>query len=428
MSLGLRLIAKLHSPALSQDALFNRIEQWIRHLYSEMLPKVRLGQVELAPALFCGLHPAAEEIEIALVDSEHIVVSANTTTAGPGYHMFLTGLLQDLARELHASWNAEENSSDEYSDETDYFFTGDSKMLHQHMNWWLQALAGTFFDGTFDSDSRGIALCMPMNPHFETEQPALTPTGPRSWDWLQKTAQDGSKGNDFFAWPTAGFNAEYYLGRALVQMWTDVRWRAPINDSERSHARDVAYCLDCAFRLDSSLPFPWAEWREILGFLGEVPDEKIALPLMAPEVEPIGYRRKDVGVTLPGGWRMTVPGSFADFEPDNDGDLCAVDPPREIWFTAYRRPANLSVDHFEGARNEVKKSHPDHLIDLEDYFATAKNTRKATATTKTYFVLNSSCETTSSRAVCTIVFSDPKQTDWALKAWQSIQPPPTRTS
>jgi len=58
-----------------------------------MLPRIRQGMVEAAPTLFCQLHPAAEEIELSLIDPEHIVVSANTTTVGPGYHIFLVSLL-----------------------------------------------------------------------------------------------------------------------------------------------------------------------------------------------------------------------------------------------------------------------------------------------------------------------------------------------
>jgi hypothetical protein len=60
------------------------------------------------------------------------------------------------------------------------------------MTAWLAGLAGTFFDGTFDSDSSGIALCLPMNPQFESTQLAMTPLGPRDREWLRRTAADGN--------------------------------------------------------------------------------------------------------------------------------------------------------------------------------------------------------------------------------------------
>ena len=53
----------------------------------------------------------------------------------------------------------------------------------------------------------------------------------------------------------------------------------------------------------------------------------------------IGYRRGHVTVTLAGGWRIRVPGSFSDFNFNHENDLFALDPPREVWFTSYRWPA-----------------------------------------------------------------------------------------
>src|SRR5579859_1467889 len=202
MSLGLRLLARLSAPSLEPDRFMERIERWVRHRYSEMLPRTRRGLVERSPALFCQLHPAAEDLEISLIDPTHLLVSANTTTVGPGYHIFVTSLLKDWAREFNASWEESEGSSEDYGDETGYFFTGNAKHLYDEMSWWLKAVANIFFDGSLDADAVGISLCMPMNPHFETEQPALTALGPRDREWLYETAQDGSRGKDFFAWWT----------------------------------------------------------------------------------------------------------------------------------------------------------------------------------------------------------------------------------
>ena len=84
---------------------------------------------------------------------------------------------------------------------------------------WLKAVANSFLDGSLETDDRGIALGMPMDPQFEIEAPAITPLGPRGRGWLYATSQDGNHGKDFFAWWTPGFNAEYYLGRALAHMF-----------------------------------------------------------------------------------------------------------------------------------------------------------------------------------------------------------------
>jgi hypothetical protein len=141
VSLGLRLLAKLPASSPEPEQLADRIENWIHRKYPCMFPRTRQGVVESSPTVFCQLHPAAEDVELTLIDP------------------------------------------------------------------------------------------------IESDEIAITPLGPRNRDWLQETAQQGSNGKDFFAWWTPGFNAEYYLGRALTHMWSNVRWRSPINDKRELHSR-----------------------------------------------------------------------------------------------------------------------------------------------------------------------------------------------
>jgi len=163
-----------------------------------MFPKTRQGVVESSPTVFCQLHLAAEEVELTLIDPKHLVVSANTSTAGPGYHVFLT-----------------------------------------------------------------------------------------SW--------------------TPGFDTEYYLGRALTHMWSNVRWRSPINDQERTVLKDAADSLRNAYRLYPTLLYPWAEWNEILELLGSDVAEKDLVRQQVKAKPAIGYRRRNVTVALADGWRMQIP-------------------------------------------------------------------------------------------------------------------------
>jgi hypothetical protein len=142
----------------------------------------------------------------------------------------------------------------------------------------------------------------------------------------------------------------------------------------------------------------------------------------------IGYRRKNVVVGLPGGWRMRVPGSFSDFVSDNDNDLRAVDPPREIWFTSYRSTSTSQRETVESVKREIKRDGPEYLIEREDYIAKAVVSKKRRETGEHYFVLKSSNACLGRRSVCTILFSQPEERDWALEVWRSIQTPPSRES
>jgi hypothetical protein len=381
---------------------------------------------EVSPTLFCLLHPAAEEIEFELKDPEHIVVSANTTTVGPGYHMFLSTLLKDWANDFGASWEPEddpEGDAPEFLDETGFFFTGDQARLYEEMTRWLQALANTFFDGTFDLQSRGTALCMPINPQFDADETAITSVGPRDRAWLTETAEDGRRGSDFFAWWSPGLDAKYFLRRALVQMWTNVRWRRPALESEELMLAEVAECLRSAHALDPSLAYPWAEWADIADYLDDDSDEREWLRKQVHSAPTVGYRRRDVVVSLPGGWSMKVPGSFTDFELDGESDLCALDPPREIWFTAYESATAGSSKTFETAKKALKKTRPEFVYERDRCISEAKITNKQRDTGEHYFVLNSSTHAPAKRIVCTILFSESGDREWALNTWRSIQPP-----
>ena len=422
MSLGIRLLAQLSAPHAQED-LLDGIDEWLRDKYSDMLPKIRREVVDSTLTLFCRMHPAAEDIELSIVGPSQLIASANTSTVGPGYHVFVTSMLKELAHEFHARWECPTDDSEEYGDDTGFFFTGDVGSLNAEMAAWLAAVAGTFFDGSLDSEDSGIALCLPMNPQFEVEQSAGTPLGPRDLEWLRRTARDGFNGRDFFAWWTPGINAEYYLGRALTQMWVDVRWRPPVNESETALLEDIVDSLLRAHELDPTLRYPWAEWSQVLTLLNR-DGAKAELVNSGAVGEPtIGYRRSRVSVALPGGWSIKTPGSFTEFESNGDSDLCAVDPPNEIWFTAYSFEVPLSPSKFELMKTEKKKSAADYLIERDDYFAQATISEKHRETGEEYFVLHSSNLATDTRAVCTILFSDAALEDWAIETWQSIQPP-----
>jgi hypothetical protein len=218
VSIGLYLLAKFNSPVQDPDRLLQQMAAWIHQQYSDFLPQTRQGFVETYPTLFCQLHPAAEELELSLIDLDHLRASANTSTVGPGYHIFICSLLQAWARDFDASWLTSEKVGEDYWDEAEYFFTGDQQQVFYHMTSWLQALAEGFFDGTLEPFERANVLCMSMDVQFESDQLAITPLGPRDRAWLLETSRDGAKGKDFFAWWAPELNAEYFLGRALVQM------------------------------------------------------------------------------------------------------------------------------------------------------------------------------------------------------------------
>lgn len=122
---------------------------------------------------------------------------------------------------------------------------------------------------------------------------------------------------------------------------------------------------------------------------------------------------------------MRIPGSFSEFESDEDHNLFSLDPRREIWFTSYRftPPPDKT---FESRKQEFLTHNHEYLHESENYVTRATITEKTHESGEHYFVLNSSNMGHSQRAVCTILFSKLDEKEWALETWRSIQPPSIR--
>jgi len=239
LGVGFQLLARFERTLASPDEILREMEAWVRTYSTDLSPSTRIGFSETTPTLFCQLHPAAEEVELSILDLDHFVASAKTSTVGPGYHIFVCHMLHKLGEAFHLAWIRD---NEEYFDEGGYFFSGDQDRVFREMTTWLSGLCGCFFNGVFEEGSGGTptALCLSVGVTFEAETRAVTPLGPRDLGWLKRVSEDGQRGKDFFAWWTPELNAEYFLGRALTRMWTEVRWRKPVNESERKTLNYVA--------------------------------------------------------------------------------------------------------------------------------------------------------------------------------------------
>lgn len=421
MSVGLYLLAEFDHSQGDPDAVLTRLQSWVEHYCADLVPTSSIGTRDTSPTLFCNLHPTAEDVEISFVDSTHLTVSAKTSTTGPGYHIVVGRMLRAMAAAFGLQWiDTSADEETEYLDETGYFFTGDEELVYDEMLAWLKGLCGSFFDGTFGNGT--TMLCLPMDDSYPNEPDrAVTPLGPRNLGWLEKTAKDPLRGRDFFAWWNPEPDAEYFRSRALARMWREVRWRKPSTDAERDVLKYCLNSLEIAHKLDAALEYPWAEWAEMLEYSesndeisGEVRSRATALPT-------IGYRRRNVAVGLPGHWRIQIPGSFTDLQYDDDGTTSAFDPPRELWFDSYSFTES-TPEAFERRRAEILTQNSELVHEAERYIAAA-NIKKRDNGESEWFVLSSSNVCVVGRSVCTIVFIDPNDREWAINTWKSLQPP-----
>jgi hypothetical protein len=421
LGVGFQLLARFGRTLTSPDEILREMEAWVGAYSVDLSPSTRIGFSETTPTLFCQLHPAAEELELSVLDLDHLVASGKTSTVGPGYHIFVCDMLRKLGEAFHLAWIT---NNEEYFDEGDYFFSGDQERVFKEMTAWLRGLCGCFFNGTFEEEPGDMptALCLPIGISFEAEARAVTPLGPRDLGWLKHVAEDGQRGHDFFAWWKPGLNAEYFLGRALTRMWTEVRWRKPVNERERKTFIYIADSLETAFKLDPNLSYPWAEWAQILGFLDRHELEIEFVQERADSVPEIGYRRRNVAVTLPGYWVIKVPGSFSDFEADEESDFSAQDPPRTIWFTSYKFDEKPAREMYADARQEMLARGPALLEEREGYIGRAE-IKAGEEEDEKYFVLTSSNVCRKGRSILSVVFSHREDQAWAEGVWRSLQPP-----
>lgn len=358
-----------------------------------------------------------EDLEFAFVDEDSLTATANTSTVGPGYHIYVCDILHKLGKHFDFRWD---DTAEDYGDETGYFHTGDQKKVFAEMTAWLQGVTEMFFNGTLASGT--VRLAMPMDIGYGNDDRAITPMGPRDEDWLKRTSQDGARGQDFFAWWNLGLDAGYFLGRALASMGVDVRWRAPINDYERDTLQYVSDSLSTAYKLDASLSYPWAEWAEILGLLGVESPEHSFVRERAGGISPIiGYRRSNVTIQMPGNWWITLPGAFGNFLPEGEA-LLARDPPREIWYSGYRF-ADDPASSFAHWRSEMLQMAGDIVEEKQDYIASASIAAKTTENGEEYFALTSSNICGIGRSVVTVIFVQPEDREWAIGVWKSLAPP-----
>jgi hypothetical protein len=420
LSVGLYLLARFSHPQRDPDAVLQRIKAFIEHSCADLAPEISTGMRDTSPTLFCGLHPAAEDLEISFLDANHITASANTAI-GAGYHMFVCKLLKSLESAFDLQWLDTRNEEDsDYLDETDYFFTGNIAPVEEAMLDWLRGVCNIFLEKAGDGH-HSMMMSMPIGEVFSADG-IVTALGPRSLEWAKRVSKNPGSEQDFFAWWNPDLNADYFRNRALARMWREVRWRPPVVDSERNVLKYCVDSLETAHKLDASLDYPWTEWAEMLGCLeteevstGHVRDRAVAPPT-------IGYRRGNVEIDLPGHWHITLPGAFSELEYE-DGTTSSLDPPREFWFTAYAFTES-SPELFASKRTELIAENPDLLHEAEDYFGTA-NIKKKSNEEMEWFSLSSSNISLTGRSVCTVIFVDPHDRDWAIQTWKSLEPPKT---
>lgn len=250
------------------------------------------------------LHPVGGIIALRLME-DHVEVMAKTSDLGPGYHAFLTSLLESAAASLGITW--------EWDDKTGYVQDRNFVRLQARMTEFLKGLAGAP-DAHGGSGAKLAGCRILLDLEVESDQnEVLTPLGPKAvdevlrWQSLDDTAL-GQAAADFFPWWGQGFDGGFYRGLALYSLWNDIRWAYPIDPNEVELAkRTLRWSKEAVDRGVVDAVFQPS-------VLNEVSDVILARenPRHFPDRKGIGYRRRMMRKRLGHGWALTIPASLGE--------------------------------------------------------------------------------------------------------------------
>ncbi len=242
------------------------------------------------------MHPAAAPVRISVLTDGDLEITGDTSAIGPGYHADVLAQLAPVLDELDFTW------ADEQPDP--------------------RTAMGAWLASELTLGKRRIAL--PSELAFVIDAAVLTPMGPRDQAWRDAVIADPARGADAFAWWDDG-PGQLERSRALLAMSLEVPWREPLDAEERRLMVSVDKDLRAARKANKGLELPYAEWAELLTWLGE--DERAAELRERAGGKPavLGYRRHPIQVSLDAGWTFELPGGFVGSWEDErywstDGD------------------------------------------------------------------------------------------------------------
>jgi hypothetical protein len=427
LSVGLRLVGQAAKRGVTHripapDALATDIQAWLRLEADDEIDRLVGEPSDAEPGFRVSLHPAAGDVRIRVAEGGLVTATAATAEAGPGYHTYVCHLFRRLGTELSIGW-LPTSRDDGIGDQTGSFESGRRADAERVLLGWL----GETLQRACSARSRGAGQVHLVGggDRYKFEGAIATALGPRSDAWLSAAVADPRIAIDIVPWWADATDARYLLNRALCLMWTDVRWRRPVDQTERELHERVLRMLRRALPLDPSLPYPWREWKELLDLSASDADDPLAARVAAEartggDELLIGYRRHPVTV-VQNGWSLVVPGS-ALIRRTSD-ELWIGDGDRAITLAATGTASEsgpLSPEAFlahVGAHLGT-----DVLRHRDGAVAGVAALEVDPSSAVSVAVLDGYSAITGSGAAIRIVIHDPADWEWAIETWRSVRP------
>ena len=359
------------------------------------------------------------------------MIQARSGAWGPGYHEQVVRLFDALAEVLPRGWEHVE-------DGTDHFQERDRTRLERAF---LRS-AHALWDPDLALSGLSVGLSLGEGPARVPPGMVATPTGYKSADWIRSTrealrralhpAEAGPlprAARQAFLWWRAEPDAFDWIQLGRVLCTCDVIWR-PLDSPdapEQVEVRERAYeCFSAALRLDPRAEVPWAELERLAELLGREPPRRPAVEEREPPRFRGGYREGWIRRQI-GEWNLALPG-WLRARWDDDGHEVFYDDRITVHVSARRGEGRFPLEA-EVARHlaalppslanqtEVLKLDRGSLSGYTLVIAPEPERR-----TPRQVVVQGQRAFARERASFTVLLSDAKDRELALRLGQSLRP------
>jgi hypothetical protein len=405
------------------DRLLGDISAWLTSAYPDVVIGTRRTSTPTGQQLLhVGLHPVAPDVVIGATDTGATTIDAHTVTTGPGYHRFVARVAERIGVELGINWTTAVSDGDA-TRVGGMTFVDRPTTERSYLGWLGRELVGA--QARRSAGLTGIHVGMPDRVTYTFDGAIATPLGPRDDAWLEAALADTRVATDITPWWPDATDARYLLDRALCLMWLEVRWRSPAIPEEGALLDEVHRLLTKAFPLDPSLPYPWQAWSEIVVARGL--NDAMARQVLhragagdPAAGTPIGYRRQPVTIHHEG-WRLTVPGSFA--ERRTDEEWWGGGAGRRVTLAAVQTGTATGAMSPETFLGEYARDLGPDAIDHRAGSVLGRGRLQTDASSGVDIgILDAYSAVVGSGAAIRIEFDDPGDWQWALDMWRSLAP------
>ncbi|WP_295163561.1 hypothetical protein [uncultured Brachyspira sp.] len=303
----------------SKDRLFKAVVSSLNE--ANINPLVMISEfslIEDGNTLIYSFHPSADPVYFEF-KTDTLFITISTGAFGAGYHKFIVGVLDRIARRLDIEFI--EDSF--HKDPSGYFKSRDFEALKK---FFINSLAeySKMLIAHHDKGFSNFMISMPYEyPVIEKEYFAISSLGywGKNWfsDFIDSEEEDRfALASDFFIWDSDEMNAKFWFKSFVSMIWLYYPFREIIDDKERIMYKKIMYSFQEAYKKDDSLRYPWNILIDIAHYLDDSNLAKFIenkKNIHKSDIE-IGFRLENARYTVAAGFTISLPMRMNVFKND----------------------------------------------------------------------------------------------------------------